>query len=385
MIITATYAAGLVTVRRNGEQIGTFAIQNPRVFSWSNVWLLASSVPNRWAKADVGEVRIAPSVLTGDQIAYIENQLAEKWGVPLNGDKYFPPVPLVTPTYVAGDQAIHPAVVDAGNGNLWPASGDARHRYWMAMTPYPDSNAAVEDPSILVSDDLITWTVPTGLTNPIAPSPAGSAHNADTELILHTDDKLYCFWIDTAVTGYNMQVKSSADGVTWSSMTTLFSGSYASCPTVFWDGTQYVMIYVDGETTAYVLRYRTCATPDGTWSSESNITLNDVPSGAHPWNISARRIGANQYLAIVHFPPTSAPQVGGGAWWATSTNGTVWDVVRQEVATGDYDTIQFTIYQSCFVPDTDSSGSYWLYFSGRTGTSSPNRVWRTNLKYVASI
>jgi hypothetical protein len=381
-IVVATFANGTLTVRRNGEVVNTAVLPNPKTHHWARVFAWADPAgPSKWSKVDIAVLRIAPYILTGSQISTIESALSTKYGIALDGDTHFPPVPLVTPTYDGSGQAMHPAVVDVGQGNVWPSSGSPQHRYWMAMTPYTASNAQVENPSILVSDDLITWTVPTGLTNPIEPSPAGGAHNADTELILY-DNKLYCFWIDNAVGGYNMNVRSSVDGIDWGSKTVLFSGSYATSPTVFYDGSQFVMIYVDAQNRPFVLRYRTCATPDGTWSSESSITLNGVPSGTNPWNISARRLGADDYLAIIHFSLTSSGSghTGGGVWWTTSTNGTVWDVGKQEIVTGDYATILFTIYQSCFVAIDDEPGSYWLYFSG-----AGSGVWRTSLRYVVSI
>ena len=75
--------------------------------------------------------------------------------------------PLTTPTYDASGEATHPGVYDAGTGQTWNG-----YRYWMVMTPYPNSDATKENPSILASADGTTWVVPAGLTNPIAsPNP----------------------------------------------------------------------------------------------------------------------------------------------------------------------------------------------------------------------
>jgi hypothetical protein len=341
--------------------VGTAIASNPFPHTWDEIYFGSSLVPNQFANVDIGKYMIAPYVLTGDQITNLERELSVKWGITLNGDVYFPPVPLITPTYDGSGEAFHPSVYDAGEGNVWPSTGSPQHRYWMAMTPYPNTNDAYENPSILVSDDRETWTVPSGLTNPIDPKP-GTDHNADTEILHGQDDKLYVYYIDTATTGYNMNVRSSSDGVTWSAETTLFNGSYAACPTVFYDGSQYIMIYVDAESTPYVLRYRTCATPDGTWSAESSLSISGTPSGTHPWNIFARKISDGSYLALIHFPPTTDPQKTGSLYWATSSNGTTWTVSDVEIDTGDYDFIAGTIYRSCFVEV--GSGEYWVWFSG---------------------
>ncbi|KPC69163.1 hypothetical protein ADL26_19245, partial [Thermoactinomyces vulgaris] len=65
-----------------------------------------------------------------------------------------------TPTDGEDGQATHPAVVYTGT-----AFSD--YPYWMAMTPYTGSNDAEEDPCILASNDGVSWTVPSGLVNPI--------------------------------------------------------------------------------------------------------------------------------------------------------------------------------------------------------------------------
>ena len=61
------------------------------------------------------------------------------------------------PTYDGSGQAVHPDVYYNANG--WNG-----YRYWMAMTPYPNGNAAYENPSIVVSNDNLNWIVPPGLS-----------------------------------------------------------------------------------------------------------------------------------------------------------------------------------------------------------------------------
>ena len=52
--------------------------------------------------------------------------------------------PCTTPTYDGSGQGMHPSVYDAGAGETWNG-----HRYWMAMTPYPNNDSTKENPSIL--------------------------------------------------------------------------------------------------------------------------------------------------------------------------------------------------------------------------------------------
>jgi hypothetical protein len=52
----------------------------------------------------------------------------------------------------------------------------------MAFTPYPNSNSALENPSILASNDGVNWEEPNGLTNPIA-HPESGHYLSDPELV----------------------------------------------------------------------------------------------------------------------------------------------------------------------------------------------------------
>lgn len=79
-----------------------------------------------------------------------------------NLDCYFFPnaaEPLLIPTYVEdSDETCHPDVLYFENGwNGW--------NYWMSHTPYPNSNVAFENPSIVVSNDGLTWVEPNGIVN----------------------------------------------------------------------------------------------------------------------------------------------------------------------------------------------------------------------------
>lgn len=154
-------------------------------------------------------------------------------------------------------------------------------RYWMAFTPYPGGDSAYENPSIVCSDDGTTWAVPDGLTNPIDAAPGDPSFNADTEILIGQDDEMYCFYMDSNGSTQNRAlVRSSADGVTWGDEAALFTTAWKgfASPAVIWDGSQYVMWYVDAAVSPYKLYRRTCATPDGTWSAATLCTA-PVPPG----------------------------------------------------------------------------------------------------------
>lgn len=80
---------------------------------------------------------------------------------------------LVIPTYDGSNQATHPDALlerDASGAHLT-----------LVMTPYPFSNDKLENPSLLVSDDGMTFTAPPGVAAPLVPPPPYD-HNNDPDL-----------------------------------------------------------------------------------------------------------------------------------------------------------------------------------------------------------
>lgn len=93
--------------------------------------------------------------------------------------------------YLGNDENIHPKVISFKN--KWNG-----YYYWMAYTPYPKGATDAENPCIACSNDLLNWTIPNGLINPLEPTPdveGGSAYNSDTHLVYNPDTELLeCWW-----------------------------------------------------------------------------------------------------------------------------------------------------------------------------------------------
>ena len=116
---------------------------------------------------------------------------------------------LTIPTPDGSGQVVHPAVV-------FTSSKFGGYYYWMAFTPYPNSNAALENPCIVASNDGLTWVVPAGVTNPLAPTPEGERYNADTQLIYDgVNGKLYVWSQYGGGETKSFRVETS-NGTTWS-------------------------------------------------------------------------------------------------------------------------------------------------------------------------
>src|SRR5690625_791280 len=86
----------------------------------------------------------------------LSSQLAETVEKNPNNARY----PLNIRTYDGYNRTVHPDVIYFENG--WND-----YKYWMVHTPFPFDNDFWENPSIIVSNDGISWKDAPGITNPI--------------------------------------------------------------------------------------------------------------------------------------------------------------------------------------------------------------------------
>ncbi|MFO7610521.1 MAG: DUF2341 domain-containing protein, partial [Candidatus Krumholzibacteriia bacterium] len=223
------------------------------------------------------------------------------------------PVPLVTPTYDGSGQVVHPDVVQVPGG--WNG-----YEYWMAMTPYPNSNDDYENPSVLASHDNLTWVVPPGVTNPLAPEPPG--HNDDTDMLL-VDGQMIIYYNETNSDG-NTYLKrlASTDGVSWgTAQTVITTPNYIMSPAVIHDGTQYIMWYVHspgGCTSSYQNFYRRTSADGIAWGPAEPVTIEQP--GRIPWHFDVQDTGDGLVMLFISYP------VGSGCtntqlYHATSADG----------------------------------------------------------------
>lgn len=206
---------------------------------------------------------------------------------------YNVPEHLTTPTYDGSGNTVHPDVID-----FWTSHGIEEwngYRFWMAHTPYPQSDDIYENPSILASHDGLNWETPPGLTNPIYPWP-GTGWNSDTDLSYDPNsDELVLVYRKP---NFVPQVARSSDGVTWPATPTQITWTLPSqqilSPALVrkTDGTW--MMWGVGVTIPRSVYTWTATTPEGPWATGPTCT------GIDPavWHIDViAHDGA--YLAIV--------------------------------------------------------------------------------------
>ena len=121
-------------------------------------------------------------------------------------------------TYIDGkNQPTHPSVVDMGGE--WNG-----FRYWMAYSPYPNANGAEENPCVCASNDMIHWTTPDGLYNPIAFNEETACDELkDPHIVYNSDLNRLEVWylgrLDSTIKNSGTLLlfrKVSSDGMHWS-------------------------------------------------------------------------------------------------------------------------------------------------------------------------
>jgi hypothetical protein len=285
------------------------------------------------------------------------------------------PTALTIPTYDGSGQAMHPSVVyfpDGWNG----------YKYWMAMTPLPYDNEDFENPSIVASNDNLSWEVPPGLTNPLIfkPPPWGS-YNADPELVYNDDTNelwLYFlrYWSDI---GQNkLGLMKSGDGVNWTEPEYLLTwdcfphdeGSYA----IIKQGNEWHYWAENADAPQdIVYRYST----DGeNWSEHQNVEFSPVPSSL-PWHLDVIYVPAkSEYLMLFSAP---GDVMGSSLFFAKSTDRIHWTFYTNEVLApsgAGWDNGQ--LYRPTILYDSDrqmlriwysASDSFYKWGTGYTETN----------------
>lgn len=274
---------------------------------------------------------------------------------------------LTTPTYDSSGQMTHPSVVYFENG--WNG-----YKYWQAMTPFPGGDEDAENPSIIASNDGLTWEVPAGLVNPVEPQPA-NGHNADPELVHNPEtDELWLYYgeFTTGVDGRSdFYLKRTSDGINWSAKQLVLSSvstgeedhKIISPAVIYKDGDFYMWSVNAGsgagegcfaDTTT--LEFRTSADGEN-WSAAQNATISQSLFGVeynvwHPevvyfaekreyWMLFAG------YQAPVHcgFNALFAARSPDGLTWTS-----FWDPVLYPILGWD----QTTMYRASFVYDNET-------------------------------
>jgi hypothetical protein len=316
-----------------------------------------------WFTGDIYEIIYVNRLLTtAERNLLTRRYIGPRYTLTM-GSGYNVSTDLSIPTYDGSGQAIHPDVYVAPT--TW--SG---HKYWMAFTPWPSD--PFENPSILCSDDNVTWAAPVGLTNPVEPAP-GVGYNSDTDLLLSPDGvTMYLFWrLVGAANTETLYVASSTDGVVWGGKTAIVTGAAVPAgtapqrvlsPAVLFYGGQYWMWTVRNTGSAMVVDYWTASAPAGTWTRNGSSTVT-LPTTTAPftdrdiWHINVEHV-EGQLMMTINDNGTCLflAKSGDGINWTTApapvlTIGNAWDSV--------------SLYRSAVVPTSDGK-TLRIWYAGKT-------------------
>ena len=286
------------------------------------------------------------------------------------------PVYEIIPTYDGADQTVHPDVVYMPEG--WNG-----YKYWMAITPYPNSNDFYENPVIMVSNDGVDWIVPEGLTNPLIGAPPCD-HNCDTDIIYNrTTDEMFVYYIDTrrarCCAGhegqpyYNhnyLQVFRSSDGINWTGPITSIDWDLDEIPLLLspaivqMDYNLFYMWITNGSWDIYFYE-----SPDGiNWGEPVKINLDDKA-----WHLNVEYIPSKNEFWMIYLDNYS----NGNVAWAISEDGINWtNFPSRDILTPNYGAWDNTLYRSCFLYDEEND-FLKIWYSARNGG-----IWHTG--YVDS-
>lgn len=274
-----------------------------------------------------------------------------------------------------GYGAMHPDVVDFG------PSGWHGHRYWMAFTPY-NGDEQTEIPSVVTSDDLATWAVPAGYTNPLTADQSGATHMADTDLVYDAAaDLLHVFYVVTDnSTFFDIRSKSTPGDGSWSSEVVVLAttgNTGMTNPSVVNTAAGWRMYYTRGAGVGGKLVYYrdTTADPSSGYGAEVACTVT-LDANRMCQNINAAKDIDGSVVLIVSDSNDST--VNGRMYFARSADGGVTFTATgppmlEGGPSGAWD--EGGIYRASLVVDTDStvveSGTnLHLFYSGyRDGTS----------------
>lgn len=291
---------------------------------------------------------------------------------------YNAPHAAITPTYDGSGEAIHPSVVDMQRyGGPWHG-----WRYWMAMTPFPGGDAALENPSILVSNNGYHWSVPAGLTNPVYP--AEPSYHSDTHLTYDPDtDELVMIFRHTRTGGGGTFLRwaRSSNGSTWPAHTEVQLDPVPTSPSIMKVGTEWHIYAIrsgSANQTGTYLRWRSSDLT--TWAAAE--TLTGLGAVEFTWHLSVQYFDG-QFWALHDRGPAHLTGRPDGFRAATSLDGLTWAIAADDMLTPiglGYETYQH--YRADFQPHEDGMHMRVWYSHEARETGAPSGSWGTSYTQV---
>ena len=279
--------------------------------------------------------------------------------------------PIRLKNYLGNTQNVHPKV-------LYIEDGFGGHKYWMAYTPYPNSNDAYENPCVAYSDDGYNWT---NISENPLDDPDGNGYNSDTHLVLN-GTTLECWYRYTGPTNQNPRVetiyrRTSSDGITWGAEEILYSntsGNYAQLlsPSVFIENNKYCIWVVYSGRIDY---YEAPLSTPTQWTLVRSIhfTITDGGISVTPWHIDVIKDGNTYVMLIMCRNGTSISNNACSLFISTSLDNVTYSNPVKVV--GGADNWDKYMYRSSIVKVDNTYRIYYSATKGGTTTIYNNAIW----------
>ncbi len=117
-------------------------------------------------------------------------------------------------------------------------------KFWIAYTPYPDTNSDFENPCVTATNDFKTFEEPSA--NPLVNKPS-PGYNADTNLVFNEDETIL-YLLYRKRDGFNtLMIMETLDGITWSTPFPLFTSNTNDfgTPSAWFNEGKMVIVYMD--------------------------------------------------------------------------------------------------------------------------------------------
>jgi hypothetical protein len=280
------------------------------------------------------------------------------------------PVPIDFDTYERSRQVVHPSAL------AFPSAWHGQ-RFWLALTPYPNSDTRVENPSLFNSASGDDWVVPSGMVNPVATTTRGYLSDPDLAYDPAADElRLYYREVVEVHHGHKrpkhqadvVYLTRSADGTQWSTPKAILSdvGRFVVSPTVARRAdNDWKMWEVDAgragcnaPNSRMILRRST----DGIrWAAPVAVAFSQP--GFLPWHLDVQYVPQrNEYWALVAAYPRGRNCTASSLFLATSTDGVSWTTFPSPVlGRGSLPQFSTNVYRSTFAFEPDGHAlTLWL-------------------------
>jgi hypothetical protein len=284
------------------------------------------------------------------------------------------PSPLVTPTYDGSGQTVEPSVLYFPNG--WQG-----HTYWMVVSPYPREEDTFENPSILVSEDGLHWSVPAGLTNPIEFPKHGVLADA-TGVYDEQSNQLWVYYLNDVpgpVLMESLVRTTSSDGIHWSTPKVLLTapGTFVNSPSVNQLGNTFFLWSVDtgsgcGTQTSTV-NLRT--SPDGVaWSVPKALSI--TQPGYVIWHLNTIPVPSKgQWMSLLAAYPLGSHCSHTELFFANSRDGIHWQTYSEPMLTPVPGWDSREIYRSSLLYHPNTALLQVWYSAFKNSSENADKAW----------